>query len=79
MQYDLQPDEDWVDEEEEDDPNAEILRCPSCGRDVHEDTQQCLHCGDWITPVYPGAGMKQWIWLVAVLLMLVSMFMIAIR
>lgn len=68
-------DEEWVDDEEDDD---DLLLCPNCREDVHEDTQQCPHCGDWIIPVYSAEGTKQWIWKVVVLFILLSfLFMIA--
>ena len=67
-------DEDWVDEEDgggEDD----LLACPSCSEEVHEDTQQCPHCGDWITPVDPKSEVKRVIWIVAALLVVLSMIL----
>ncbi len=67
-------DEEWVDDEDEDGVD-DILLCPNCREDVHEDTQQCPHCGDWITPVYPSEAAKQWIWKVVVLLILLSFLM----
>jgi RNA polymerase subunit RPABC4/transcription elongation factor Spt4 len=76
---DLGPDEEWVEDEGADDDDAEILQCPSCRYDVHEDTQQCPHCGDWITPVYGESNSKRWFITIAVVLMLISMVMIAIR
>jgi len=64
-------DEEWVDEDEED-SSDDLLVCPSCRREVHEDTQQCPHCGNWITPVYPHVSAKKWLFaLVAVLLVAV--------
>lgn len=62
----------------EDDETAEELAaemiCPSCGAAVIEDAQKCPHCGDWITPVHPGGrGMKRWLLLAAVALMLLAM------
>jgi len=70
-------DEEWVDEEEDDDFD-ELLLCPNCRKDVHEDTQQCPYCGDWITPVYSGEAKKLWIWkIVAVLILLSFLMMIA--
>lgn len=63
------PDEEWVDDDDE--SSDELLVCPSCRRDVHEDTQQCPHCGDWITPEYPGTSTKRWVYaVVAILLVL---------
>ncbi len=60
-----------------DDDSVELrddMVCPSCGARVTEDTQKCPHCGDWITPRDPGrSGVKRWIFVVAVLLMLYAM------
>ncbi len=64
------PDEEWVDDEvDEDDTDAELLTCPSCRRAVHEDTQQCPHCGNWITPVDRSGSWKGTVWLVAAVLL----------
>lgn len=65
------PDEEWVDDE--DDSSDELLVCPACKRDVHEDTQQCPHCGGWITPEYPTHPAKRWL-LTAVVVLLVLVF-----
>lgn len=68
-------DEDWVDDEGDDEDD--LLICPSCRAEVHEDTQQCPHCGDWITPEYPSEAIKQWIWKIAALLIILSFLLIA--
>ena len=52
MVHDDLLDEEWIDDEGDDEDD--LLLCPSCRASVHEDTQQCPHCGDWITPIYPG-------------------------
>jgi hypothetical protein len=64
-------DEEWVDDEsgDGDDPGDCLLACPSCGRAVHEDTQQCPYCGDWITPVDPRGAWKRRVWIVAAILL----------
>ena len=77
MDYDEHPDEDWV--EDEGDEDDVLLACPSCRELVHEDTQQCPHCGDWITPVYPGSQAKRWIWTVVVVLLVISFLIWIIR
>ncbi len=69
MAWDDDADEEWVDDDESDD---DLLECPSCHRKVHEDTQQCPHCGDWITPVYPGSRSRRWAWVAVVILLIVS-------
>jgi len=60
-------DEDWVEDDASDDDD--VLLCPSCRKDVHEDTQQCPHCGDWITPVYPQSRWKRLVWVIVVVMM----------
>lgn len=51
-------DDEWV---EDDDSEDVLLACPSCGQSVHEETQQCPHCGDWIIPVYPSRPLSRWL------------------
>lgn len=83
-----EPDEDWVDEEEEfgsnDDSDDDMMECPSCGRPVYDDTQKCPHCGDWIIARLPSRGQRStgsfastrsigWV-LIVVLLILLLMF-----
>ena len=63
--------EDWV-EDEVDDDEPDVLQCPSCKQMVHEDTQQCPHCGDWITPVYPGRASRKLIWAIAVVMVILA-------
>ncbi len=67
--------EEWI---EDDNPDDVLLVCPSCHQEVHEDTQQCPHCGDWITPIWPGAESKRTIWIVAVALVILSFLMMTI-
>lgn len=69
-------DRDWDDDEEEEidsdeDDGDDLLECPSCRRAVHEDTQQCPHCRDWIEPVHPRDRRRQLIWLIAVVGLLI--------
>ena len=72
MAWDEEADEEWV-EDEAADSDADFLSCPSCRQPVHEDTQQCPHCGDWITPVDPSGRAKRWIWVAVVILLILSM------
>jgi len=78
MTYFDEPDEEWIEDEGADDPDAEIMLCPSCRGEVHEDAQQCPHCGDWITPVYAESNAKRWVFLAVIGMMIVSMLIIAI-
>lgn len=75
-QDDDSPDEEWV--EDDGDEEGEILSCPSCGGSVHEDAQQCPHCGDWITPVDTRGAWKHWIWIAAVILLVSALAIIAV-
>ena len=70
-------DDEWVDDV--DDGESECLACPSCRGEVHEDTQQCPHCGDWITPVYPERRVTGWVWKVAAILAILAMLLIVLR
>lgn len=67
-----QADEEWVDDDGGGDDEDDVLECPSCRESVHEDTQQCPRCGDWIVPVYPGERRKRVIWIVAAVLVLAA-------
>ncbi len=79
MPWDDDADEEWVEDEGADDSSAELLACPSCGRPVHEDTQQCPHCGDWIIPVYSQSRGRRLLWIAAVVLMIFGLVMFAVR
>ena len=69
MTWDEDDNNEGIDAEDADDSGDDLLQCPGCARAVHEDTQQCPHCGDWITPVYPQTAWKRWLWLVTAILL----------
>ncbi len=77
MVHDDLLDEEWIDDEGDDEDD--LLLCPSCRASVHEDTQQCPHCGDWITPIYPGERTRRRIWAVAALLVVAAFVYMAFR
>ena len=35
--------------DEASDDAAEVVHCPSCGKDVYEEAEQCPYCGEYIT------------------------------
>lgn len=75
--YESDAAEDWV---EDDGPDEDdVLQCPSCGAAVHEDTQQCPKCRDWITPVYPRSGLSRWVWVAAVIIMIFLVLAVTLR
>jgi predicted nucleic acid-binding Zn ribbon protein len=59
-----------VEDEDSDSDEDDLLQCPSCGHAVHEDSQQCPHCREWITPVDRSDTAKRWIWFVAAILLI---------
>ena len=73
------PDEEWVDDESDSDSGADLLVCPSCSSAVHEDTQQCPHCGDWITPVYPSRRSARLIWAIVVAVLILALITLTVR
>jgi hypothetical protein len=77
----MQFDDDYADEEWVDDDEAsgdDLLVCPSCRGPVHEDTQQCPHCGDWITPVWPVRRSMRAVWILVVLLLVSSLILLTV-
>lgn len=75
---DFDADEEWVEDGDSDDAEADLLMCPSCSRSVHEDTQQCPYCGDWITPVHPPTPWRRWVWAAAAILVIVSLIAVTV-
>ena len=73
VDYDDYPDEEWVDDE--DDSEDDLLVCPSCGKPVHEETQQCPYCGDWIIPAYPGAHWKRAVFVIVAVLLILALIL----
>lgn len=74
MDYDDPADEDWC--EDDDDGEEELLLCPSCQEPVFEETQQCPHCGDWITAVYPSGGWKRTVWIIAAMMVIAALVLL---
>lgn len=66
-------DEEWIEDEDD------LMVCPSCHAAVHEDTQKCPNCGDWIVPVYPRHPAKRIIVVCAALLVIVALILLTVR
>ena len=66
-------DDDWIEDDANDD--AELLECPSCGGRVHEETQRCQHCGDWIVPAYPRGRARRVLWIATACLVVAALIM----
>ena len=43
------------------DEGEDLLKCPSCGQMVFDDTEKCPHCGDWIMPLAEHARTPVWL------------------
>lgn len=69
--------EEWV--EDDGDVDDVWMMCPNCRTPVHEDTQQCPHCGDWIIPTDTPRHARRWIWAIAVGLLLLSLGVFTLR
>lgn len=57
------------------------MACPSCGAAVIADAQKCPVCGDWIKPIHArssGIPWRRWLFVAAVLLMLLAMLRFSI-
>lgn len=75
MSYETPEDDEWVDEDDDADV---LLACPACRAEVHEETQQCPSCHEWIIPIDPADRTKRRIWAVAAMLIVLSMLLFAI-
>ena len=65
-------DEEWVEDEDGDFGEDDLLHCPNCHHAVHEDTQQCPYCREWITPVDRSGTRRRWVWLVTAILLILA-------
>ena len=68
-------DDEWIGDA---DDESECLECPSCRAQVHEDTQQCPQCGDWITPIYPQRRAAGWVWKAAAILVILAILLVVL-
>lgn len=69
--------EEWI--EDEGDPDDVLMECPACRKAVHEDAQQCPHCGDWIIPVDPVHRGRRSLWSVLIVLVILLLVLITMR
>lgn len=63
--------DEWPDAEDRGD-DVEVP-CPHCGRSIHEDTQRCPGCGNWLfgDDLMPPSPRHRWpIWLMILLTLL---------
>jgi hypothetical protein len=66
----------YDDNDYEDDDDEPTVPCPYCRRPIHEDSQRCPYCEEYISAEDAGASPKPW-WLyagVAVCLLIVFLW-----
>jgi len=80
-EWDDDPPDEAVDEDglDDDDSPDDLLACPSCGVAVHEETQCCPHCGEWVMPLASAARGTSRIWIVAAVLAIIGLLLWSIR
>jgi hypothetical protein len=61
-------DHEYPDPDENDDED-DLIPCPSCGRPIFDDAEQCPHCGDYVVAgsTSPLAGKPAWYVLLALM------------
>jgi hypothetical protein len=61
-EFDDEFEADDEDEDEEGDDEEATIACPYCGRSIHEDSQRCPYCENYVSRE-DSAGRKPW-WLI---------------
>ena len=65
-------DEPWPSSDADDEPT---VPCPYCRREIHEESQRCPHCGQYISQEDAPPGPKPWWLIVGVLLCLFVVYL----
>jgi predicted RNA-binding Zn-ribbon protein involved in translation (DUF1610 family) len=73
---DLDADRDLTDDEEH---ASDTMVCPSCRSNVHEQTEKCPHCGEWITPRYPARRVRGTVFVIVAVALVVLVLRWALR
>jgi hypothetical protein len=65
--------EDWSDDDDwsaDSDGDGETVDCPSCGREIYDDAEQCPHCGEYLTEADRlGRGKPLWLVITAIVVL----------
>jgi hypothetical protein len=58
-------DDDYYEDDAFDDGPVDTIACPSCGAEIYEDAERCMHCGDYVVHglTNPWQGRSLW-WLI---------------
>ncbi len=67
-------DDDFDEDEFDDEDDEPTIACPYCRRLIHEDSQRCPHCDQYISTEDAPAGPKPWWIVVGVILCLYIVF-----
>ncbi len=62
--WDADYDESDVDDGDDDDNGEHTVACPYCRRQIHEDSQRCPECGQYISEEDRPAASQRW-WVIA--------------
>ena len=58
----LEDSDDWSDDDDwGDDSDDSTIPCPSCGKEIYEDSPRCPHCGQYITEEDAPTRQPWWI------------------
>src|SRR5262245_17507485 len=64
--------------EDEEDETEPTVRCPSCRREIHEESQRCEHCGHYVTEEELSRR-KPWWWMIGAIVCLYVVFRWIVR
>jgi hypothetical protein len=60
--------DDWDEDEYDDGEEEPTVPCPHCRREIHEESQRCPYCGNYISDEYTAPARKPWWIIMGVLL-----------
>lgn len=69
-------DDNLDDEDYTDDDASELVPCPHCGAQIHEESEQCPVCGTYVThetSVWKG---RSWLWIAFGMLGIIAVLLV---
>lgn len=69
-EWDDEDDEEWGD----DDDDADIIPCPFCKREIHEDSPRCPYCENYLSEEDGPPARKPWWIIVGTVLCLYAVY-----
>ena len=68
-------DDNLNDEEYRDDESSELLPCPKCGALIHEESERCPACGEYVVHESSIWSGRSWLWIVLGLLGVIAVIL----